>query len=93
MTRLNLDEDVKPLSHFRSNVTACILQARRTHRPLVITQHGKSAAVLLGVLEYEGLMQKLELLEDVRLAESQLEQNKGIGHAQALKRVLAKAAK
>ena len=92
MTRLNLDEDVKPLSDFRANVTACILQTRQTHRPLVITQHGKSAAVLLGVLEYEGLMQKMEILEDIRLAESQLEQNKGVGHAQAHKRVLAKVA-
>ncbi len=92
MTRLKLDEDVKPLSDFRSNVAACIRQTRRTHRPLVITQHGKSAAVLLGVLEYEGLMQKIEILEDIRLAESQLEQNKGVEHVQALKRVLARVA-
>jgi prevent-host-death family protein len=90
MTRLNLDEDVKPLSDFRSNVTACILQTRRTGRPLVITQHGKSAAVLLGVSEYEGLMQKMEVLEDIRQAESQLARKKGVGHELALKRVLAK---
>ena len=90
MKRLNLDEDVKPLSDFRSNVTACILQTRRTRRPLVITQHGKSAAVLLGVSEYEGLMERIEILEDIRLAETQLSQNKGMGHEQALKRVLAK---
>ena len=92
MARLNLDEDVTPLSDFRSNVTACILQTRRTRRPLVITQHGKTAAVLLGVSEYEGLMQKMEVLEDIRLAESQLGQNKGVQHAHALKRVLAKVA-
>jgi len=93
MTRLNLDEDVKPLSDFRSNVTACILQTRRTKRPLVITQHGKSAAVLLGVSEYEELMQKMDVLEDIRLSEAQLELNKRVGHAQALKRALAKMAK
>ena len=81
MARLNLDEDIKPLSDFRSNVTACILQTRRTRRPLVITQHGKSAAVLLGVSEYEGLMQKVEVLEDIQLAEAQLAQKKGVGQA------------
>jgi PHD/YefM family antitoxin component YafN of YafNO toxin-antitoxin module len=64
-----------------------------TRRPLVITQHGKSAAVLLGVSEYEGLMQKMEVLEDIRLAESQLGRNKGVEHAHALKRVLSKVAR
>ena len=68
MTHLNLDEDIKPLSEFRANVTTCIRQTRKTRRPLVITHNGKSAAVLLGVSEYEGLMQKIEILEDVRLA-------------------------
>lgn len=90
MTRLNLDEDVKPLSEFRANVTSCIRQIRKTRRPLVITHHGKSAAVLLGVSEYEGLMQKMEILEDVRLAEEQLLQGGGISHNVALKQVLTK---
>ncbi|MBI2438023.1 MAG: type II toxin-antitoxin system Phd/YefM family antitoxin [Lentisphaerae bacterium] len=90
MTRINLDEDVKPLSEFRAHVTSCITQVRKTRRPVVITHHGKSAAVLLDVSEYEGLMQKMEVLEDIRLAEDQLSQGKGVSHEAALKRVLAK---
>jgi prevent-host-death family protein len=90
MTRLNLDEDVKPLSEFRANVTSFIQQTRKTRRPLVITHHGKSAAVLLGVSEYELLMQKMETLEDIRLAETQLTQGMGITHEIALKTVKAK---
>ena len=90
MARLNVDEDIKPLSEFRANVTTCIRQIRETGRPLVITHHGKSAAVLLGVSEYEGLMQKMEILEDVSLAEDQLAQGGGISHDAALKQVLSK---
>ncbi len=90
MTRLNLDEDVKPLSEFRANVTTCIRQTRITRRPLVITHRGKSAAVLLGVSEYEGLMQKIETLEDIRMAEEQLARGAGVSHAAALKHALAK---
>ena len=90
MTRLNLDEDVKPLSEFRAHVTSCISQVRKTKRPMVITHHGKSAAVLLDVSEYESLMQKMEVLEDLRLAEDQLAQGKGISHEAALKKVLAR---
>ena len=88
--RLNLDEDIKPLSEFRANVTACIRQTRKTRRPMVITHHGKSAAVLLDVSEYERLMQKMEILEDIRLAEDQLARDSGISHDAALKQVLAK---
>jgi len=90
MPRLNLDEDLKPLSEFRANVTTCIRQTRKTRRPLVITHHGKSAAVLLGVSEYEGLMQKMELLEDIRLAEDQLAKGHGVTQEAALKQVLTK---
>jgi prevent-host-death family protein len=85
-----LDEDIKPLSEFRANVTACIRQTRKTKRPMVITHHGKSAAVLLGVSEYEGLMQKMEILEDIRLAEVQLAKGGGVSHGAALKQALAK---
>jgi antitoxin YefM len=88
MARLVLDEDVKPLSEFRASVAACISQVRKTRRPVVITHHGKSAAVLLDVSQYEGLMQKMEVLEDIRLAETQVSQGKGVLHAAALKKVL-----
>lgn len=90
MTRLILDEDVKPLSEFRANVTSCISQVRKTKRPVVITHHGKSAAVLLDVSEYEVLMRRMEVLEDIHVAEKQLSQGKGIAHEMALKEVLAR---
>jgi len=90
MTRLILDEDVKPLSEFRANVTSCISQVRKTKRPVVITHHGRSAAVLLDVSEYEVLMQKIEVLEDIHVAEKQLSEGKGVSHEIALKKVLAR---
>ena len=90
MPRLVLDEDIKPLSEFRANVTSCINQVRKTRRPVVITHHGKSAAVLLGVSEYEALMQKVEVMEDIRLAEAQLAQGNGLSHATAHRKVLAR---
>jgi prevent-host-death family protein len=88
MPRPILDEDVKPLSEFRSNVTTCIKQARRTKRPVVITHHGKSAAVLLDVSEYEAIMEKMDILQDVRTAEEQVKAGKGVPHDRALDEVL-----
>ena len=73
MQRILLNEDIHPLSEFRANVAAFIDKVRQTKRPLLITQHGKSAAVMLDVAEYEKLLQKLELLTDIQIAESQIE--------------------
>lgn len=88
MPRLHLDQDIHPLSEFRNNVASIIHQVRKTHRPVVITQHGKSAVVLLDVTEYEDLLDKLELIQDVREAEEQLSRGEGIAHEKARKTIL-----
>ena len=69
MVKLRPTEDVQPLTAFRANVASFVEQVRLTHRPLILTQHGKSAAVLLGAAEYETLVDELELLRDVAVAE------------------------
>ena len=83
MQRIQLDEDIQPLSKFRSNVTSFINKVQKTKRPLVITRRGKSAAVILDVTEYETLMEKLELLTEIQIAESQLQRGEGISHEEA----------
>ena len=45
-------EDVRPLSEFRANAAAFVNQVRETRRPLIHTQHGRSASVLLDVKAY-----------------------------------------
>jgi antitoxin YefM len=72
MERIELDKDVKPISEFRANATNLIEQVNKTKRPLVITQHGKSSAVLLDVKEYEALLDKIELLSDLAEAEEDI---------------------
>lgn len=88
MNRIKLVQDIKPLSEFRANATACIQQVHETKRPIVITQHGKSSAVLMDVQEYENLVEKLELLQDIRLAEKQIANGNGISHESAKKSIL-----
>ena len=70
--RLNLESDIKPVSEFRANAAGLIEQVRSSGRPLVLTQRGHSAAVVLDVTEYERLLSEVELLRDVRDAEDQL---------------------
>ena len=93
MPRILLNEDIQPLSEFRANVTSFIDKVRKTKRPLVITQRGKSAAVMMGVAEYEALLDKLELLQDIQLAESQIDRGEGISHSKARSKILGKIKK
>ena len=88
MHRLQLSEDIRPLSEFRANVASFIQQVRRTNRPLVITHHGKSTAVLMNVSEYEALLERLDLLGEIREAEKQLAAGQGVTQAAVKKRIL-----
>jgi len=85
MKRIVLNDDIHSLSEFRSNTKGFISQVHNTKRPLVITQNGKSAAVLLDVGEYEKLVDKIELFQDVKLALNQVSEKKSIPHSQAYK--------
>jgi prevent-host-death family protein len=88
MQRLILDQDIKPMSEFRAHTAACIQQVQKSKRPVVITQHGKSAAVLIDVSEFEAMSQRLELLEDIAMGESMIDEGKGISHDNAKEMVL-----
>jgi antitoxin YefM len=82
MQRIVLDADIRPLSDFRSNFAGFINQVHQTKRPIVITQHGRSSAVLLDVGEYERLIEKTELIGDIQIGMQHIDDGKGIPHDQ-----------
>lgn len=86
MFRIQLDEDIQPLSEFRSKVSFYFDKVKKNKRPLIITQNGKSAAVLLDVSEYEALIDKIEVLEDIKRAEKQISKGLEISHSDVKKR-------
>jgi antitoxin YefM len=74
-------QDIQPLSAFRANAAGFLDQVRDTKRPLVLTQHGKSTAVVLDVNEYDALIDELELVRDIQRARAELARGEGIPHA------------
>ena len=73
-------QDIQSLTVFRANVASFVDQVRETRRPLVLTQHGQSAAVLLGAAEYEALVEELEVLRDISISERQLAEGRAVPH-------------
>lgn len=86
-------QDIRPLSEFRANVATFVEQVQTTGRPLVLTQHGRSAAILIAVDDYEALIERAELAEDVRTAEAQAALGQVIAHGTALATVRARLQK
>lgn len=81
--RVKLNTDVKPVSEFRANAAELIEHVRSSRRPLVLTQRGHSAAVVLDVAEYERMIDEIELLRDVRTAIQQLEAGQAVSNRDA----------
>jgi len=88
MRRLKINEDIRPMSEFRSGVASFLKQVHDTKRPLVITQHGKGVAVLLDAGEYEVMQEKIELFEELEISIKQIEAGAGILHEEAKEQVL-----
>ncbi len=70
MDGINLEEDIRPLSEFRANTASLVKHVKKTGRPLVLTQHGKSTVVLLDVSHYQSMVSNIESF--TTLAASQL---------------------
>ena len=78
MALLRPSVDVRPVTEFRSHTSAIIAQVQQTKRPVILTQHGRSAAVVLDVEAYEALIEEVAVIRDIRTAESQLDAGLGI---------------
>ena len=93
MKRPRVNEDIRPMSEFRTGIASFLKQIHDTKRPLIITQHGKGVAVLLDANEYEAMQEKLELLQDIQTSISQVEGGRGIEHSDAKATVLKRIRK
>jgi prevent-host-death family protein len=81
MPKLKPTRDIQPVTEFRAKAAQFIEQVQQTGQPVVLTQHGRSAAVLMDVESYEAMVEELALLRDVRLAEEQIAAGKTRSHS------------
>jgi prevent-host-death family protein len=88
MSKVRVDEDIRPLSEFRAEVASFVKYIHETRRPMVLTQRGRGVAVLMDVHEFELMQERLEILEDIFRAEEQLAVGEGVPHEEARARVL-----
>ena len=54
--RIDITQDIQPLTTFRNNSVEFIKQLKETKRPIVLTVNGKPEAVLQDPAEYQRLL-------------------------------------
>ncbi|HCI69337.1 MAG TPA: prevent-host-death family protein [Balneola sp.] len=84
---ISLSKDIEPLSEFRKKSADFVKRLKKDKRPIVLTQHGKSAAVLMDVSEYERIAERMEMLEDLLEAKQQVEQGNTFTMDEAKERI------
>lgn len=82
-----LSEDITPVTEFRTKAAELIQKIKKTRRPLILTQHGRSAAVLEDVGEYEDRLEKLALLESIVNGLRASERGEVTQHKEAMQRL------
>ena len=90
MPTLRPSTDVCPVTEFRANTSAVIEQMHASKRPVILTQHGRSTAVLLDVGVYEGMIDELEFMRDLQVAEAQIAAGQVVSHEEVVRRMREK---
>jgi prevent-host-death family protein len=68
---IDLANDICPVSEFRADINTMIQKTKSTHRPIVLTQHGKTSAVVMDISDYQRLVYERQLFEDIRISQEQ----------------------
>jgi prevent-host-death family protein len=63
---LQVSEDIVPIGEFKAHLSEKIRGVRTSGRPLVITQNGKAAAVLLSPEEFDRMTSEARFVMSVR---------------------------
>jgi prevent-host-death family protein len=82
----------RPISWLKAHLSEAVAEARESSQPLVITQSGSDAAVLVDAETWRRTRQSLAMLKLVAMSERQLEQGQGIAQREVFRSVRARLA-
>ena len=87
---MNILDDVCPISEFRDHAKALVTKVKEDNRPLIITQHGKSSAVLISAEYYQDMLDRIKILTDIAESEEEIANGGGIEHEEYFAKLMAK---
>jgi prevent-host-death family protein len=76
MKPLNVSQNIVSLSDFKSKASKMLHEVQLSHRPLVITQNGKAAAVLISPSDFDLLSERVHFIEAVQKGIADIQQGR-----------------
>lgn len=76
--------EIIPVTDLRQDAAAALKRVRTSRKPIVITQRGRAAAVLLSIEDYELAEHERDLLRLLARGEQQVAKNEGYDLASVL---------
>ena len=84
---LNIARNIQPVSEFRKRSSEYLEELKRTREWLVLTQHGKSTAVVVDVNEFQRILDRIEFLEGMVNAHRAIEHGDVVPQEQAVSEI------
>lgn len=95
LARPRLDTDVIPFSEYRKNLSSFFKQTSETHRPILVTQNGRAATIVMNVSDFEDtwnvwetLRDQITMRADVEAGIKELDAGLGIPHDEVFDKLL-----
>lgn len=65
MKTISISNDIVPIAEFKTSISKWFKSLQNTGHPLIITQNGKPAGVLLSPTEYDDLVYRKSFLDSI----------------------------
>ena len=75
MRNINISNDIIPVAEFKAGMKRFLHSIKNSQHPIVITQNGRPAGVLISPEEYDNLVQNKLFLESVSRGISEADNN------------------
>jgi len=79
--------EIIPISDLRQDAAGVLKRVRKSHEPLIVTQRGRAAAVMLSLKSYEQVDRERQILRQLLRGEREI----AVGDGYDLESVLAEA--
>jgi len=74
--KMNITEDIKPVTYFKSRAADILKQINETHRPVIITQNGEPKAILQDPKSYQNMRNAIGILKLISQGENEIRNGK-----------------
>jgi antitoxin YefM len=87
---VNLAATIPSISALEAKAADLLRQVQETRRPVMLTEKGKGAAVLVDLDSYQSLLEEIEILRDAHRGLADAEAGRVTSHEEARIRLIAR---